>query len=168
MITILDGNTDANNTVWNALLQKAIDSIKEDSGQVKVHCLHDMKLAFCQGCFDCWVKTPGQCIIRDDIDIISQDIMKSNKLIFASPIIRGMLSSQIKKVQDRLIPLVLPHMQLINGESHHRKRYPKYPDLEVWYTGGTYEQRKIVYLMHQRLAINFHSKFHLLKNIDVA
>ena len=30
------------------------------------------ELAFCRGCFDCWVKTPGECVMRDGITEIKQ------------------------------------------------------------------------------------------------
>ena len=31
------------------------------------------ELAFCRGCFDCWVKTPGECAMKDGIAEINRE-----------------------------------------------------------------------------------------------
>ena len=35
------------------------------SANVSTYRLRDLKVADCLGCFGCWVKTPGQCVIDD-------------------------------------------------------------------------------------------------------
>ena len=36
--------------------------------------LSKLKIANCMGCFGCWTKTPGKCVIRDDaVQVLSQD-----------------------------------------------------------------------------------------------
>ncbi len=164
MTTILDGNPSPKDKKWIQSIDRAI-SLSNGKEEIRLHRLAQMNLGFCRGCFNCWWKTPGICTIRDDIDEILTDIINSKRVVFASPLIRGMLSAEIKKVQDRMIPLVHPFMTLVNGEVHHKKRYKNYPLLCVWYSGGTYEQRRLVYQMHKRLAINFHTTFDTIKNI---
>jgi len=39
----------------------------------------------------------------------------------------GFLSSLMKNTMDRNIPLVHPHLEEVDGEVHHKKRYDKYP-----------------------------------------
>ena len=34
--------------------------------KIKYFDLSSLKIANCMGCFACWTKTPGKCIIRDD------------------------------------------------------------------------------------------------------
>ena len=31
----------------------------------------------CIGCFGCWIKTPGECVIKDDYNKISYDFWKA-------------------------------------------------------------------------------------------
>jgi hypothetical protein len=39
----------------------------------------------------------------------------------------GFTSALLKKAMDKMIPLVHPYIEFVQKESHHRKRYDKYP-----------------------------------------
>ena len=39
--------------------------------------LSKLKIKNCVGCFGCWVKTPGKCVIRDDATKVYPLIAKS-------------------------------------------------------------------------------------------
>ena len=39
----------------------------------------------------------------------------------------GFISALLKKVQDKLIPIVHPYSELVRGKSRHRSRYDRYP-----------------------------------------
>lgn len=132
-----------------------------ESNEIKTIDLANLTLSFCNGCFNCWWKTPGICNIHDDIDQISKQVMKADRIVFAAPLIHGYPSALLKKVQDRLIPLLMPYIQLVDGECHHEKRYAHYPDIELFFGRESHtdaEDEKIVSDMYRRLAINFHSK----------
>ena len=83
----------------------------------------------CQGCFSCWVKTPGECIIKDDSQEICRKIITSDILVLLSPIVFGGYSSCVKYSLDRIIPLISPFFARYNGEIHHLPRYEIYPRL---------------------------------------
>jgi len=52
-------------------------------------------------------------------------------VLWASPLIVGSVSALLKKVQDRFIPTIHPYIELVDGECHHRHRYPHNADLGV-------------------------------------
>ncbi|RDY25385.1 flavodoxin family protein [Romboutsia weinsteinii] len=92
---------------------------------------YDMKIKSCLGCFNCWTKTPGCCIIHDESNEISRSMIKCNNLIIVSKIVYGGYSPYIKRILDRSIPNILPFFKVVNNEMHHKPRYKKYPKLTV-------------------------------------
>jgi multimeric flavodoxin WrbA len=129
-----------------------------------------MNLKNCTGCWSCWWKTPGECAIKDEGEKIFRSVINSNFFVFASPIIAGFTSSELKKVTDRLIVLLHPYLELINGECHHRKRYDSYPDfgLLLQKEADTDEEDiQIISDIYDRLALNFHARKKFIKFTDL-
>ena len=87
--------------------------------------LEDKNIAYCLGCFGCWVQTPGECVIKDYEETIVRKMVHSDLIIYITPIVFGGYSSILKKVLDRQISRVLPYFTKIEGEVHHKKRYEK-------------------------------------------
>ena len=85
-------------------------------------------LACCTGCFGCWVKTPGQCVIRDGIAAINRAVMGSDVAFFLTPVVFGQFSANIKTVVDRGLPNILPFFIIRpDGSTMHPARYDSYP-----------------------------------------
>jgi len=87
--------------------------------------LEDKNIAYCTGCFGCWVQTPGECVIKDYEEIIVREMVHTDLRIYITPIVFGGYSSILKKALDRQISRVLPYFTKIDGEVHHKKRYEK-------------------------------------------
>ena len=114
------------------ITQEAMESqLKKMGWQVETLLLHEMNIAPCLGCFGCWIKTPGICVINDDGHIIPEKIVQSDLMVFLTSITFGGYSSELKKALDRAIPMLLPFFRKVNGETHHVMRYEKYPKLLV-------------------------------------
>jgi len=131
--------------------------------------LDDMNLQYCIGCWSCWWKTPGRCTHRDDAEQIYRTVINADFILFASPLMTGFISSALKKITERMIVLIHPYIQIINGESHHHKRYDKYPEFGVLLqkeADTDDEDVTIVSDIYDRLAINFHSRKRFLKFIE--
>ncbi len=125
---ILDGSTGHENilTTYNNHVKVEL----EDRGwDVEIIHLWQEHIATCIGCFGCWLKTPGECIIKDKGQEIAGKVARSDLLILSTPITFGGYSYQLKKIMDRLIPNILPFFTSINGEIHHKPRYEDNPNL---------------------------------------
>ncbi len=77
----------------------------------------------CIGCFGCWVKTPGQCVIHDGYEGTGRDMSKCTELILISRCYYGSVSPFVKMVQDRAISYIHADFVIRKGEMHHKRRY---------------------------------------------
>ncbi len=80
---------------------------------------------YCIGCFSCWLKTPGRCIITDRFQQMGELLSEADELIIISKETFGGYSSTVKNVLDRSISYVEPFFEIRNGEMHHKERYHK-------------------------------------------
>lgn len=168
IVTILNGEPGDGNGQFCAKIQTLANKLGNDH-KVNLFNLSIMNLHYCTGCWSCWWKTPGECAIKDDAEQIFRAVINSDFIIFASPLIAGFTSATLKKIQDRLIVLLHPYLEIINGESHHQKRYEKYPEFGVIIdkeVDTDEDDFRIVKDIYDRLAINFHSKQLFFKLVD--
>jgi multimeric flavodoxin WrbA len=127
-VLLLDGRRDDDATLVS--VRAALDDGLRACGLAVDHwLLRDEAIAPCTGCFGCWVKTPGVCVNRDAGRAVAERIMKSDLLIFLTPVTFGGYSSELKKALDHIIPILLPHFRAVDGGTRHRLRYAEYPDL---------------------------------------
>lgn len=137
------------------------ESCELDIIDLSTSCIHG-----CMGCWTCWVKTPGKCIFHDDMENIYSKIVKSDMLIFASPLIDGFVSAQLKTAMDRLIPLFSPYIRIYKKECHHKKRYPHYPKIGVLLQSEEGTDKEDLIILRQifdRVAINMHTQLLFIK-----
>lgn len=87
--------------------------------------------AFCQGCFGCWLKTPGSCVIKDRLQNISTEIGHCKEVVILSRCCYGGFSPGVKRVLDRAIGVSLPFFTYRGGRVHHSLRYGNKPKLRV-------------------------------------
>ena len=105
-----------------------LELLRETGTGVREFQLREIPLAYCQGCFECWVKTPGLCKTDGDAGReITGAMIGSDLMVLLTPITFGGCSSEIKKVMDRSICVVSPFFRRVGGEVHHRRRYRRYP-----------------------------------------
>ena len=81
------------------------------------------KMAHCKGFYDCWLKDPGVCALRDGVDNLGREIAKCGTLIIISKSLYGGLGIDIKNALDRSISFVLPFFKVRDKETHHQTRY---------------------------------------------
>lgn len=142
-ITILYDAT-IQNPLTSFFNQTLLDTFSKDP-EVTLYAINQNELKPCMGCFGCWLKTPGKCVITNDlIDQTNDAFVNSDLMIITSPIEYGCYSSSIKRTLDRGIPCILPFFRIHKGEIHHQPRYKKLaPQLIVGYNSEiTSEERK--------------------------
>ena len=126
-ITILNGNPNTDNNQFDEYLKDLSDRLESGGRKSTVLQLRDMDVKYCTGCFDCWVKTPGECKVADSSHDICREYINSDFVLFASPVIMGFTSALLKKANDKLCPLIRYSMEFVGDDLHHVARYDKYP-----------------------------------------
>ncbi len=122
--------------------------------------LRERRIANCAGCFNCWLKTPGICMIDDDSRELTGKFVGSGMVISLTPLTFGVYSPELKRMYDRLIPNVSPFFTTVHGETHHRKRYHRYPDLMTigWLDGHDETAEAIFRHLVYRNSVNFYAE----------
>lgn len=127
-VVLLDGRGAGDDDLI-PVLDTLMDELQSSGATVQTFTLRDIKMGSCIGCFGCWLKTPGICVEPDAGRDIAQAVVQSDVTILLTPVTFGGYSSEIKKSQDRWIPLILPDFGIYHGEVHHQPRYAHYPRL---------------------------------------
>lgn len=126
---------------------------------------HEVK--YCQGCWNCWLKTPGRCVYKD-LDTFYNRYVAADEVVFLAKVVKGFVSANMKSLFDRMIPLFLPYVDVSTGESRHIPRYPKYPDIKFYYEGSfmTDEGKEVFEAYIYRTFDQFASKQIVVKPIE--
>lgn len=77
----------------------------------------------CLGCFACWNKTPGKCVINDGMSEILIKLIAADVVIWSFPLYYFGVPGELKNLIDRQLPLSLPFMAEGTESGGHPMRY---------------------------------------------
>ena len=126
----------------------------------------DQSIKSCIGCWNCWLKTPGRCVMVDQMTEIYPDYINSDTIILLMDTAQGFINHRAKAFFDRTIPHYNPYIEIVDGECHHVARYKRYPDMVFYYdkTGLTNKEEQVIQDYLYRTAYQFQSKAYLIDN----
>ncbi len=151
-VVILDGTY---GTTGNQARDQVMAAYKDhDLDYIK---LEDKKIAYCTGCWSCWVKTPGACCHGDDTQEVLRASINADFVVILTENAAGYMTSLSKKMLEKFVPLVHPYIELVDGECHHIARYDKYPKLGLVYLDEDLDHTDFHITRHmvKRAALNF-------------
>ena len=110
MITIIadEGNNRIGSEVHQALVSKGMDAdyIPLENVDVKP----------CVNCGGCSNKTYGRCVVHDDGDWLYSKVVRSDLLVFVTPVVFGGYSFKLKRVLDKFGLFMDRRYFVVNGE----------------------------------------------------
>ena len=121
--------------------EEAVNNLPREPGSVTL-VYAKPQIHNCIGCFGCWIKTPGTCLIDDEGRSFGRLIPDCDEFIVVSKCIYGSLSPDVKLTLERSISVSLPFFHIVNGEMHHLPRYKKMPDLAYHFYGPDITERE--------------------------
>ena len=107
MLGILGSSRKGGNT--EVLLDVALRDAEERNCSVSKVTLRDLTIRPCDGCMGC--ATTGQCVIKDDMQGVYEEIRQADCIIWATPVYYWSMSGLTKMALDRTFALNFPTLQ---------------------------------------------------------
>ncbi len=96
--------------------------LKEAGSDVTRKNISEQKIGPCRGCFSCWSGTPGECVIKDDMETLRQLVADADLFVIATPVYVDGMTGPTKTFLDRLIPLIMGRVELRDDHMRHLVR----------------------------------------------
>ncbi len=81
------------------LAERFAEGAAEAGNEVEIISLKGKTIGFCTGCFAC--HKIGRCVISDDANAISEQMLRADVIVWATPIYYYEMSGQMKTMIDR-------------------------------------------------------------------
>jgi multimeric flavodoxin WrbA len=160
-ITVFSGSHKGRDGNTLIMVEEFLKGAEEAGAETENIILAEKKIRYCRGEFECWLKTPGSCTMRDDMNDLLPKFMASDIVVFACPVYFDNVPALMKNFIERLSPVLLPHFEEDGkGEYRHAKRYEKYPKIAVISNAGFPGQTNfdIERMFFRKLAKAFHTE----------
>jgi len=109
------------------IIQPFLEGAREAGAETEVITLKGKEIKHCLGCFNCWTKTPGVCVHKDDMPELLEKIGEADVLVFGTPLYIFTVSGLMKDFLDRMLPLLQPFIIQRGDQYIHPMR-----DAENW------------------------------------
>jgi len=90
---------------------------------VEVIDISKLNVRGCMGCYTCWTKTPGKCVIKDEMADILPKFISAKVIIWSFPLYACHFPGQMKCFMDRMLPLSMPEMDTGHESGNHPTRF---------------------------------------------
>ncbi len=110
-IIAINGSPKGKNSSTHIMIDSFLEGAKSKGALVENIFLSNLNINYCTGCFNCWTKTPGKCIFKDDMVELLNKVHKSDIVIFGSPLYCDSITGNLKTFIDRMLPLGTPYFE---------------------------------------------------------
>lgn len=147
-ILVINGSPKGINSNTYKLTTSFVEGIKEEKNDVNIEELivNKLNIKSCLGCFSCWNKTPGKCVINDDMSLVIEKILWADITIWSFPLYYFNVPGKLKLLIDRLLPTVMPFMDTNAENGSHKSRFDMTNKRNIlistcgfWTTKGNYD-----------------------------
>lgn len=136
-VLILNGSARGGKGVTGRLLESLSRGLTKANAKVKTFDIVKLSISPCTACLMCMHKTPGECSIKDDMELIYEAYKTSDLLILATPVYLDTMTAQMKAVLDRSMVFMQPFLiRDATGRVRHPFNWPMPPKFMLLSTSG--------------------------------
>jgi multimeric flavodoxin WrbA/putative sterol carrier protein len=93
------------------MLNHLIIGMREAEADVDVVNLREKNIKNCAGCFSCMTKSPGKCVLKDDMSgELFPKWLESDLIIYATPLFHHTVNATMKTFIERTFPICEPFL----------------------------------------------------------
>ncbi len=125
-VLVINGSPrmEAGNT--QAILTPFMIGMREAGAKIEIIKLASKKIQSCKGCFTCYSRTPGICVLDDEMLSVEEKLKGSDLCVIATPLYLDGMTGLCKNFVDRLVTFLDPHFSVDGNRVYHplRKSFP--------------------------------------------
>ena len=122
-VLLINGSMNSTGDALTEYMNIFADRRTAKGDDVRQTALAGKNIHACIGCYNCWLKTPGICVFKDDNEEILKSYIRADQVIWLTPLSMGFVTSAVKNSNDRLIPLLHPFLKMNSDRMGHYPRY---------------------------------------------
>lgn len=108
-VLIINGSPKAERSNTLNVTKAFLEGFPSDTQAEYIH-LAKLNIKPCAGCYSCWKKTNGKCVIQDDMQPLYEKISKADIIIESFPLFFFGMPGTMKIMTDRCLPFMQPYM----------------------------------------------------------
>lgn len=125
-VLVLNASPKGNNSGTMKITESFLEGHKKlHECEVNTIDIYSLDIKPCRGCFECWHKTPGICVIRDDMAECLEILIEADLIIWSFPLYHFSMPAKGKMFLERTLPTILPELVKTPNGCVHPGRYDK-------------------------------------------
>jgi putative NADPH-quinone reductase len=126
-VMAINGSPRNETSSTNHILTPLLEGMRSAGATTEVVHLGKLQIKHCLGCFLCWIRTPGKCAQKDDMNEVFERFIQADLLVFGTPLYHYHMSGLLKNFIDRTLPMHEPWLLEDPGHSSWSKHPDRYP-----------------------------------------
>jgi multimeric flavodoxin WrbA len=122
-VVAINGSPHMDEGTTALVLTPFLEGMSQAGADVELFYTRKLKINPCQGEGTCWIRTPGKCMHKDDVELLVPKMAEADVWVFATPVQVDGMTGPLKSLVDRLVaPLVNPFFEVRDGHCRHPMR----------------------------------------------